>query len=306
MSVKRRRVADHWRAFFGMPMPERDYALPPQKSAPMPSRFASDLYGLEPADKLGMTRTIDEAYLQGASFRNGDEGEFRLELENASLRKLLAQAGANAAKRDNAERLQRLILEELHHRVKNTLAIVQAITSQSLRTAVDTRHASEAISARISALGRVHDLLLRTNWSGVMLPELLKAAVEPFDSVGGGQFRISPAQIEINAVAALPFVMTINELCTNATKHGALSVSEGRVEIMTDVNEGRGTFHFRWTEENGPLVMEPKNRSFGMRLIEKGFAEQFSGSARMQFKPSGVVCEIDVPIATIQYPAARQ
>lgn len=95
---------------------------------------------------------------------------FRLELENATLRNLLDKAGADAAKRDSAERLQRLILEELHHRVKNTLAIVQAIANQSARTAVDLPHAAEAISARISALGRVHDLLLRTSWGGAMLP----------------------------------------------------------------------------------------------------------------------------------------
>jgi two-component sensor histidine kinase len=228
------------------------------------------------------------------------EDEFRLELENASLRRLLAQAGADAAQRDVAESLQRLILEELHHRVKNTLAIVQAVTNQSLRTAVDLRHAREAISGRISALGRVHDLLLRTNWGGAMLPELLKTAIEPFDEPGGEQFRIQPTLIRINPVAALPLVMTINELCTNATKHGALTVPEGRIEIATRVNDSEGTFHFTWTESDGPPVRQPARLSFGMLLIEKGFAEQFSGSTRMHFKPTGVVCEIDVPLAAIQ------
>ena len=228
------------------------------------------------------------------------EGEFRLELENASLRRLLEQAGADAAQRDIAERLQRLILEELHHRVKNTLATVQAIASQSLHTAIDLRHAGEAIFGRISALGRVHDLLLRTNWGGAMLPDLLRAAVEPFDTPGGEQFRIQPAAIRINPAAALPFVMTLNELCTNATKHGALTVPHGRVDIATKVNDSNGTFHFTWTERGGPPVREPAHRSFGMLLIEKGFAQQFSGSARMRFKPTGVVCEIDVPLAAIQ------
>ena len=92
------------------------------------------------------------------------EGDFKLELENASLRRLLEQAATDAARRDSAEKLQRLILEELHHRVKNPLAIVQSITNQSLRTAVDLPQAGEAISARLGALGRVHDLLLRTSW----------------------------------------------------------------------------------------------------------------------------------------------
>jgi len=105
------------------------------------------------------------------------EGGFKLELENATLRKLLEVAATDAARRDSAEKLQRLILEELHHRVKNTLAIVQSITNQSVRTAVDLPHAGEAISARLGALGRVHDLLLRTSWAGTMLPELLKTAI---------------------------------------------------------------------------------------------------------------------------------
>src|SRR5277367_5922251 len=225
------------------------------------------------------------------------EGDFKLELENASLRRLLEQAATDAARRDSAERLQQLILEELHHRVKNTLAIVQSITNQSLRTAVDLPQAGEAISARLGALGRVHDLLLRTSWAGAMLPELLKTAIEPFETPGREQFRIQPTPIRINPAAALPFVMTINELCTNASKHGALTVPNGRVNITTKVNERGGTFHFKWSETGGP---EPSRRSFGMFLIQKGFAEQFSGSTRMQFKPSGVVCEIDVPLAAIQ------
>jgi len=229
----------------------------------------------------------------------GDDA-FRLELENATLRRLLEEAGADAAKRDTAERLQKLILEELHHRVKNTLSIVQSIVNQSLRTAVDSKHAGEAISARLAALGRVHDLLLRTSWGGAMLAELLKTAVEPYDTPGRAQFRIQPTAIRINPVAALPLVMTINELCTNATKHGALTVPGGRVDIETNVTEGGDTFQFRWSETGGPAVREPARRSFGLLLIERGFAEQFSGSTRMQFKPDGVVCEIDVPMAAIQ------
>jgi two-component sensor histidine kinase len=233
------------------------------------------------------------------------EGDFKLELENATLRRLLEHAATDAARRDSAEKLQRLILEELHHRVKNTLAIVQSITNQSLRTAVDLPHAGEAISARLGALGRVHDLLLRTSWAGAMLPELLRTAIEPFETPSREQFRIQPTPIRINPAAALPFVMTINELCTNASKHGALTVPNGRVNIATKVDARGGTFHFKWSEKGGPLVGEPSRRSFGMFLIEKGFAEQFSGSTRMQFKPSGVVCEIDVPLIAIQQPISN-
>ena len=89
-------------------------------------------------------------------------------------------------------------------------------------------------------------------------------------------------------------------MCTNASKHGALTVPNGRVNIATKVSELDCTFHFKWSEKGGPLVEEPSRRSFGMFLIEKGFADQFSGSTQMRFKPSGVVCEIDVPLDAIQ------
>ena len=87
--------------------------------------------------------------------------------------------------------------------------------------------------------------------------------------------------------------------CTNPSKPGAVTVPNGSVTIATKVNERHGTFHFEWSEKGAPLAAEPSRR-FGMFLIEKGFAEQFSGSTRMQFKPSGVVCKIDVPLASIQ------
>jgi two-component sensor histidine kinase len=274
--------------------------------ADAPASIASNT--LQPIDGLPITSLrkyrpragLAVSVPQLVGFAEMSEGDFKLQLENATLRRLLEHAATDAVRRDSAEKLQRLILEELHHRVKNTLAIVQSITTQSVRTAIDLPHAGEAISARLGALGRVHDLLLRTSWAGAMLPELLKTAIEPFETPGREQFRIQPTPIRINPAAALPFVMTINELCTNASKHGALTVPNGRVNITTKVNERAGTFHFNWSEKGGPIVGEPSRRSFGMFLIEKGFAEQFSGSTRMQFKPSGVVCEIDVPLVAIQ------
>ena len=139
-----------------------------------------------------------------AGFAEMSAVDFKLELENASLKRLLEHAATDAARRDSAERLQRLILEELHHRVKNTLAIVQSITNQSLRTAVDLPQAGEAISTRLGALGRVHDLLLRTSWGGAMLPELLKTAIEPFETPGREQFRIQPTPIRIIPLQRFP------------------------------------------------------------------------------------------------------
>jgi two-component sensor histidine kinase len=232
--------------------------------------------------------------------RMSSEVEIQLELENANLRHLLEQAGIDAAQHEVAEKLQRLILEELHHRVKNTLAIVHSISNQSLRSSTDLRQAELAISSRILALGRVHDLLLQANWGGSKLGALLKTAVEPFDTPGAEQFVIHPAEIEISPSAALPLVMTINELCTNAVKYGALSVPEGRIEIATKVDEGKEQLRLTWTERGGPPVQAPTRRSFGMKLIEIGFAGQLSGNAKVSFDPAGVACEFDVPLAAVR------
>ena len=144
------------------------------------------------------------------------------------LRRLLAQAGIDAAEHKVVERLQRVLLEELHHRVKNTLAIVMAITSQSLRAADSLEHGREAINHRLMALGRVHDLLLQTSWGSTSLAEILKIAIDPFDTSGAGRFLVQSSDIEVSSEAVLPLAMVLNELCTNAVKYGALSNETGR------------------------------------------------------------------------------
>jgi two-component sensor histidine kinase len=228
-------------------------------------------------------------------------GEIRLELENADLRQLLAQAGIDAAQHNLAEKLQSVVLEELHHRVKNTLAIVLAISTQSLRSSTDVKQAAAAISSRILALGRAHDLLLRTSWKGARLEDLLQAAIAPFETPAAKQFIFESADLEINPTGALRLVMTINELCTNAVKYGALTRPEGRVEITTKIDGGNQSLLLTWTETNGPPVQKPARKSFGMQLIEKSFSE----GARVSFHTSGVVCEFNLPLAVIQAPAPK-
>jgi two-component sensor histidine kinase len=229
----------------------------------------------------------------------GDQG-IRLQAENEDLRRLLAQAGIDAAEHKIAEQLQRLLLEELHHRVKNTLATVQAITSQSLRTARNMEHARDAIASRLAALGRVHDLLLRTSWGSANLAGLLKIAIEPFVTPGSTQFLIRCANVEVSSSASLPLAMILNELCTNAVKYGALSSLEGRVQITTKVDQRAKNFRLTWAEKGGPPVKEPTHRSFGMRLIEHSFVTQLQGTARVRFEPTGLICELDVPLTVIE------
>ena len=237
--------------------------------------------------------------------------EHSLEAENIALRdllgqtrldvsRLLAQAGINATETEAAERLQRLLLEELHHRVKNTLTTVMAIASQSLRNAIDLEHGREAISHRLIALGRSHDLLLQTNWTSASLPAIVHAAIEPFNTRGTQRFVVQAFEIDVGPAAVLLLAMALNELCTNAVKYGALSNAEGHVEITSMLDEDAHRFKLVWEEKGGPIVKEPTRRSFGTRLIEQSLARLLHGDARLRLEPSGVICEFDFPLASLR------
>jgi two-component sensor histidine kinase len=207
-----------------------------------------------------------------------------------NVSRLLAQAGINATETEAAERLQRLLLEKLHHRVKNTLTTVMAIASQSLRNAIDLEHGREAISHRLIALGRSHDLLLQTNSTRASLPAIVHAAIEPFNTRGTQRFVVQAFEIDVGPAAVLLLAMALNELCTNAVKYGALSNAEGHVEITSMLDEDAHRFKLVWEEKGGPIVKEPTRRSFGTRLIEHSLARLLHGDARLRFEPSGVIC----------------
>ena len=133
----------------------------------------------------------------------------RLDIENAHLRRLLAQAGVDAAEHKVLEDLQRLFLEELHHRIKNVLATVMAITSQRLRNTENVKDGRVAIEHRLLALARVHDLLLRTKWTSATLASIVQTAIEPFDK--GRRFSVESPDIDVSPAAVLPLAMILNE-----------------------------------------------------------------------------------------------
>ena len=229
-----------------------------------------------------------------------DEEEFRLEAENADLRRLLAKAGVDVAAQEVARKLQRVLLEESHHRVKNILATVQAITSLSLRAAQSVEEGQRAIESRLRALGRVHDLLLQTNWTTARIGAIVSAAIEPFNALGDCRFVVRASDIDVTPDAVLPLALLLNELCTNAVKYGALSSPAGRVEIDASVDGGGGHFLLAWQELNGPAVKKPTRRSFGSTLIEHAFVAQLNGKARLDFDPAGVQYRLEVPLAVLR------
>jgi PAS domain S-box-containing protein len=200
--------------------------------------------------------------------------------------------------RKRAEEHQRLLINELNHRVKNTLTTVQSITTQSLRNTDTAADARDAVEGRLFALSRAHDVLTRENWDGANLHEVIYRAIEPFQAARGDRFDISGADIRLPPRIALALAMAIQELGTNAVKYGALSSEHGRIAIdWTVVDESDGPkLLMKWQEKDGPLVVPPKRRGFGTRLIERSLAQELNGSVEITFAPTGVICTINAPL----------
>jgi PAS domain S-box-containing protein len=200
--------------------------------------------------------------------------------------------------RKKAEDHQRLLINELNHRVKNTLTTVQSITTQSLRNAETAAGARDAVEGRLFALSRAHDVLTRENWDGAYLREVVHKALEPFQAARGDRFDLSGSDIRLPPRIALALAMAIQELGTNAVKYGALSSEDGRIAIdwTVDGPTREPRLLMKWQENDGPPVVPPERRGFGTRLIERSLAQELNGSVEIDFAPKGVVCTINAPL----------
>jgi two-component sensor histidine kinase len=236
-------------------------------------------------------------------FLKAENVGLRMLLEQAGIdaRALLAQSGIEAEQRETADQLQKLILEELHHRIKNTLATVSAIAAQSLRTATSIEHGQHAIESRLLALGRAHDLLLQARWSSAGLAHIVRSATEPYENQDAARFSISGPEIHVTSGSVIALAMMFNELCTNTTKFGALSVPAGRIEIAWTIDPNNGRLHLTWTEKGGPPVQTPTRRSFGTRMVET-LGKQLDGDACLAYEPTGFVYTLDVPLSSLKPP----
>ncbi len=228
-----------------------------------------------------------------------ENDSLRLLLEQAGIdaKVLLAQAGIDAKEREAADKLQKLILDELHHRIKNTLATVSAIASQSLRAATSIEHAENAIEGRLLALGRAHDLLMQGSWANASLMQTVRGATEPYDSKGKGHFSIEGPDIGITSGAVIALAMTFNELCTNTTKFGALSTADGHVEITWAIEDNQH-LKLTWSEKGGPPVEIPTRRSFGTRMMGS-LGQQLQGRVQLAYNPTGFTYVLDVPLISL-------
>ena len=231
---------------------------------------------------------------------SAENDSLRVLLEQAGIdaKVLLAQAGIDAKEREAADKLQKLILGELHHRIKNTLATVSAIASQSFRAAPSIEHGQQAMEGRLAALGRAHDLLMQISWSNASLTHTFSGATEPFESQGARRFHFNGPDLRITSGAVIALAMTFNELCTNTTKFGALSIPAGRVEIAWTIDDDKQRLHLTWTEKAGPPVQPPERRSFGTRMMES-LGQQLNGQVQLSYAPTGFVYALDVPLGSL-------
>lgn len=199
-----------------------------------------------------------------------------------------------------SERRQKLLIDELNHRVKNTLATVQSLASQTARGAPTPAAFRERFEGRLIALSKAHDQLTVHHWESSDLRGLLSGSLAPYAGAGSERIVLRGENIVLRPRAVLTLAMVFHELTTNAAKYGALSVAGGRIEIFWQPvqaeNDGRRMLQVEWIEQGGPAVAEPQQRGFGSKLIEGSIAAELGGSARLSFEPTGLSCAISIPL----------
>lgn len=201
--------------------------------------------------------------------------------------------------RKAAERRQKLLIDELNHRVKNTLATVQSLATQSARGAPTPAAFREGFEGRLIALSKAHDQLTEHHWESADLRELLSGSLAPYAGAGPERVVLRGEDIVLRPRVVLTLAMVFHELVTNAAKYGALSSPGGRIEIRWQpgpLQDGGQRLLIDWSEQGGPLVVEPARRGFGSKLIEGSIAAEHGGSARLDFAPSGLCCAIVIPL----------
>jgi PAS domain S-box-containing protein len=202
-------------------------------------------------------------------------------------------------KHKRAQAHSTMLIDELNHRVKNTLATVQSIVWQALRKSTDAEVIGESIQGRLSALSRSHDLLTREKWASAGLHDIVTDALEPFGVSGALAERlvIRGENIRLSPKVTLALGIAFNELATNAMKYGAFSNDAGSIEISWTVARSLNGDRVRlnWKELAGARVSPPVRKGFGLQVIERGLAQELEGLVNLDFQPTGLVFTLDFP-----------
>jgi PAS domain S-box-containing protein len=258
-------------------------------------RFTAQLAALTPEAPV-------VSYEMGAVLPDGSPGH-----EHWTDRALFDEAGRlveyqsvgrdiTAAKRAEAQR--ELLLAELSHRVKNTLAVVQGVASRSLAgEGRSLGEAREVFTKRLRALANAHAQLTASQWRGASLRALVEDELRPY----GGRASLAGGHVKLGPRAALTLSLVLHELATNAAKHGALGAPDGKVKVAWNLEAG-SALRLRWRETDGPEVVPPTRHGFGRSLIEQAVAHELEGEAWLEFLPGGVAYELRVPVARLTAP----
>ena len=201
--------------------------------------------------------------------------------------------------RQRTHERQALLIRELHHRVKNTLATVQGLLGATARSTKDVETFYHSFSDRIVSLGKTHNLLTEDYWQTAPLEHLLRNELGPYNDAGETRIVLDGPEVELAADLAVPTGMAIHELTTNAAKHGALTLPGGRISILWSVEQGdaKRTLHFDWIESGGPAVAPPQRKGFGSTLLQRVLAQQCSATVAIDYAATGLHFHMEVPLA---------
>lgn len=266
---------------------------------------------IEPADRKHLRGAVRHAVGTGSDFdvecramhANGDTAWImirgRASYDGNRVPLLATGVSLDITERKQAEERQKLLLDELNHRVKNTLATVQSIAMQTRYTADSPATYAETLTARIEALSEAHDLLTRASWEGAELADVVRQTLTPYAFGSGGHPRMAIAgpPVRLGPNAAITLNMAFHELATNAARYGSLSIEDGYVNVRWRIDRSTNppVIEIVWTETGGPPAQPPSRRGFGSRLIEQGLARELGGEVRLDFSQSGVRCRMILP-----------
>ncbi len=195
-----------------------------------------------------------------------------------------------------AQQRQRLLIDELNHRVKNALATVQSIAAQTLRSTADTAAARKAFEARIVALSKAHSMLSERSWDDTEIGQLVRQELDAYDA---GQIDVAGAQLMLNSKATIALALLFHELATNAAKHGALSTPAGRLAVSWR-EDPQGSLVVDWAESGGPPARQPERRGFGTRMLNTVVSGELGGTLDARYEPSGFSATLTIPSSAYQ------
>ena len=288
------------------------------------NRFAEGLYGWTAEEAVGRSildltpaeKVLRDAEAALARLRRGEprSGEMSLRRRDGSSftghisdapvyddsraiwSRLLASHTTSASEK-KPRRSRRLLVRELHHRVKNTLTTVQAIMGSTARVAQTMEQFQQAFTARIASLARTHSLLTDAKWQSVPFRDLLRAELEPYDDGSEKRIILSGPPVELPSELAVPIGMAVHELTTNAAKHGSLAEFGGRVEVRwTVINETARHLRWVWNEHDGPPVELPTREGFGSRLLNRVLTVQTGADVKVDYDADGLRVTVAVPL----------